>query len=687
MAAVLAINVARHAAASRVVSAVASGLEPLRVEAPVTLSGWAARHFYLSAESSYTEGRFVAYPFQVAIMDCMGHDDIVEIDFMKSARVGYTKMVLAAVGYFAEHKKRNQALWQPSDADRDEFTKVELEPMLRDVPIMEKIFPAFLARHKDNTLKAKKFLTGMLHLRGGTAAKNYRRISVDVCILDELDGFDQDIEGEGSPFLLAFKRLEGAVFPKIIAGTTPKTKNLSHIEDRVKRAQEVFVRHIPCPHCGHMHPITWGGKGEKKDPTGFVWRDDDPETAGHICPGCGVIYTQSEYLSVWDRGRWINPSTGVSVDPGPVFRDAEGEVIPAPAHVAFLIWTAYSPQATWPGIVREFVAARARAATGDKTALKTFTNTTLGEPYEEEVEKGDAQELMRRVEPYPLRTCPREVLVLVAFVDVQGDRFELVVWGVGRGEQMWVIDYRILDDVNPFVDEQWEQLDEHLARKYRHAGGGVMGIEITGVDTGYATHQAYRFCRQRDRKRVHATKGETQDNRPIKSRRTLVDVRQRSGKPIRNGCKLHWIGTDAAKDTIWGRLQVEAPGPGYVHFSAQLPPAFFEQLVSEVRIQRPVGGQHVYKWVKPHPTTRNEVLDCTVGALWGLEMLVERYRDIDRFWDEMERRHAQHDIFTLAPDAYEVIPDEGGGDETAGPNNPLVSVPPEGPRQAYYIPA
>jgi phage terminase large subunit GpA-like protein len=673
-------NDPRRAVANRIIAALKAGLEPLRVQPPLRLSQWAAEHFYLSAESSYTEGRWAAYPFQVAILDAIGNDDIAEVDFMKSARIGYTKMILAAIGYFAEHKKRNQALWQPSDADRDEFTKTELEPMLRDVPIMQTVFPTFLQRHKDNTLKAKRFLGSMLHLRGGTAAKNYRRISVDVGYLDELDGFDQDIEKEGSPFALAKKRTEGAIFPKMVCGTTPKTANLSHIENRVKQAQEVFYFHIPCPHCKYEHPITWGGRGEKKEHRGFVWHDNDPETVGHICPGCGVIYTQGEYLAVWQRGRYINPATGTWIDPDSRFRDAEGNLIPAPKHVAFVVWTAYSPQATWVEIAKEYIAAIAKAVTGDKTALKTFVNTTLGEPFEEEVEKGDAQDLIKRAEPFPLRVVPREVLALAASVDVQGDRFEMVVWGFGRGEEMWTIDYRVISDVNPFVDADWEILDEHLERRYPHARGGTMGIENAGIDTGYATHQAYRFCRTRERRGIYATKGETQDNRDIKSRRTLVDVKQRTGKPIKNGCKLWWIGTDAAKDTIYGRLQVEAPGPGYIHFSSQLPPVFFEQLVSEVRVTQKTGGQHVHKWVKPNSATRNEVLDCTVGALFCMEMLASRYSNIEAFWTEMERRISQPDMMDMfeAPPNDEGLPTDSEAlpESTLATHRPVPPLPP-----------
>lgn len=678
---------ARQLAADRIVAAVVSGLEPLRVQPPLRLSEWAARNFYLSAESSYTEGRWSAYPFQTAILDAIGNDDIVEVDVMKSARVGYTKMILAAVGYFAEHKKRNQALWQPSDADRDEFTKTELEPMLRDVPVMEKVFPVFLQRHKDNTLKAKKFVGSLLHLRGGTAAKNYRRISVDVAYLDELDGFDQDIEGEGSPFQLARKRTEGAIFPKIIAGTTPKTANLSHIENRVRQAREVFHFHIPCPHCGHRHALTWGGKGEKKESSGFIWRDSEPATVGHLCPDCGVIYTQAEYLRVWQVGYWLNPSTGVRIDNGGRFRDAEGGAISPPNHVAFRVWTAYSPQATWEGIVREYVLAIALAAKGDKTALKTFVNTTLGETFEEEVEKCDAQELMSRAEPYPLRVVPRDVLVLIAAVDVQGDRFELVVWGFGRGEEMWPVDYRVIDDINPFVDSDWDVLDEHLQRRYRHARGGVIGLEIIAVDTGYATHQAYRFCRTRERRKIYATKGDAQDNRPIRSRRSLVDVRQRTGRPIKNGVKLFHIGTDAAKDTLWGRLQVTTPGPGYVHFSSQLPPTFYDQLTAEVRITQKAGGQHIHKWVKQNSAIRNEVLDCTVGALWGLEVLAERYRDVGLLWNELERRLAQPDIFASATESEPAQPPDKPPELGAPVPVHVVKSPAlPGERPRYFIP-
>ena len=54
-------------------------------------------------------------------MNCISNDDIRIIDWIKSARVGATKIMLSATGYFSEHKKRNQLFFQPRDADAEDF--------------------------------------------------------------------------------------------------------------------------------------------------------------------------------------------------------------------------------------------------------------------------------------------------------------------------------------------------------------------------------------------------------------------------------------------------------------------------------------------------------------------------------------------------------------------------------------
>jgi phage terminase large subunit GpA-like protein len=624
--------------------AIRRGLKSLEAPEPLRLSEWATKHFYLSAESSYVEGQWIAYPFQPAIMDAFSNDDIEVVVVKKSARVGYTKMLVAAIGYFAHHKRRNQAVWQPTDDDADEFVKVELDTMLRDVKAMQDVFPKGRGNDKRDTLSSKVFLGSRLYIKGGKAARSYRRISVDVAILDELDGFDQDIEKEGSPDKLAGKRTEGAVFPKQIMGSTPKLKGFSRTEAREEQCDLRFRFQVPCPSCGERHAIEFGGKDKRY---GFKWINRDPATVGHVCPHCGVLYNQAEYLGVWHLGRWV-AEDGTWIDEQSRFRSAEGDIIPAPRAIAFHIWTAYSPQATWEQIVRDYLAAVDKARAGDTSELKTFVNTTLGETWQEAVEQTEADALKQRAEKYALRTVPRGGLVLTAGVDVQSNRFECVVWATGRGEETWLVDYNVID-ANPADEREWdEKLDPYLQLVFRHDGGQCLTIEAAAIDTGgHFTHQAYNFCRARARRKIYAVKGDSRQGQPVKGRSSLQDVNHR-GQVIKRGVKLWLVGTDTAKDLIHGRLQVTQPGPGFVHFSHALSDEFYAQLTAEVRVlQRTATGEQ-YRWVKRRQ--RNEVLDCTVYAMFAAHSL-DLHRYTERMWAKLEAavNPPIGDLFELPP--------------------------------------
>ena len=617
----------------------ARGLSAFGVPDPVSLLGWAEKHFYLSAESSYVEQQWKAWPFQRAIMACISNDDIEEIDWPKAARVGNTKIMLAAIGYFAEHKRRNQAIWQPTDDDRDEFVKTELDPMLRDVAAMQRIFPAYLARHKDNTLQQKKFLGSMLHMRGAKAAKNFRRISIDVGYVDEADACDNDVEKEGDPITLAAKRIEGATFPKLIIGSTPKLKGFSLIDERARLADERFQYVVPCPHCGEHHPITWGGKDETH---GFKWERDESgapisETVRHLCPHCGVLIDQGEYLAVWERGHYENEDGSIRIlviDDEAVFVDRDGNRLRAPRHIAFVnVWTAYSPAASWTNILRDFWAANEKAQEGDLSKLKTFTNTTLGRPWEESIEKTDADEIKNRAEPYALKTVPMGCLLLLAAVDTQDNRLEVTVRGYGRGCETWTIAHDILYG-SPGEDDVWGELEDLLfGTEFHHASGQVLRIHATAIDTGgHFTHAVYAFAEKHTRRRVFAVKGASVREKHIKNGTQKVDIDWR-GRLKKRGLILWHVGTNLAKDLLYSRLQLTQPGPGYMHFSKELSDEWFKQFAGEARAERNGQGGRESRWTPLRK--RVEAWDCATYCVW-LETHLDLAKKPARFWDDLE---------------------------------------------------
>jgi len=625
-------------------AAVAKGLEALKTPEPLDGDQWAERHFYLSAESSQGEKRWESYPFQRAMLGAMGDDDIEEVDVRKSARVGYTKMLLAIIGYFAQHKRRSQCLWQPTDGDSDEFCKAELEPMLRDVKAMQQVFPRFMAKSKANTLNMKKFLGSLLYLKGGTSAGNFRRMTLQVALLDEFDAFDQKIEKSADPFTLAWKRLEGATYPKIICGTTPRVRGLSHIEKRENAADARMKYHIDCPHCGAEHPLIWGGEDIAH---GIKWDHEDPEgSVRHVCPHCRGSITQADYLRLWEQGRWVSDCGNYRAHHRP-YRWTDGTGMPLvrpPRHVAFHVWTAYSPQTTWAGIVRQFLQCVEAWKGGDKAPMEGFVNETRGETWEDKGEQADVHELMRRAEDYPLRRVPVGGLQLVAGVDVQDKRWEVTVWAIGRGCEMWPVDYHVIDG-NPADERDWEEkLHPYLQAPLTHWHGAPMKIAATAIDTGgHYTHQAYNFCRQHLGHKYFAIKGDSQDGKPIKGRSSSQDVNYR-GRILKNGIKLWLVGTDTAKDLFFGRLKVNQPGPGYVHFSKNLPAAWYTGLTSEVRRQVKTSTGTKHRWVKT--VARNEPLDTTVYALFCSEML-DHYKLSEAQWTRLEN--------DLLPDLFDPI--------------------------------
>jgi phage terminase large subunit GpA-like protein len=641
-----------------IVAAVRRGLEPLRARPPLRLSQWAAEHFAMAGESSHQRGAWIAWPFQIGLMDWMSDDDIEELDVFKAKRIGYTKMLTADISFDAAWRRRNQALWQPTDDDRDSYVKSEIDPLFDPEDGVRALCEARSARaDATDTVKYKTFLGCVLHLLGGKAARAYRRITIASAKLDEIDGFDRQIEKSADPVTLARGRLEGAPFPKLIIGSTPRLKGLSHIEDRAAEADAHMRFHIVCPHCQVEHPLSWGGR---KRAFGLKWHNDDPDTAHHVCPHCRGAITQADYLAMFPppansepevpaawrperAGQWVCGVTGLRYDHlAGRWLTPDGALTKAPRHVAAYPWAAYSPQREWVDIVREYLFAEKKQAEGENGPMQGFVNETLGETFSAEAEQGDQHVLKSRREGYALGIVPVGCLVLVAFVDVQDNRFHVLVRGFGRARESWIVDRQVFT-ANPADERDWAVLDAYLGSRFKQKWhGGTLGLEAVGIDTGgHFTHQVYNFVRVREYRRIHGTKGDSQTGKPIKSPARKQDVNYR-GQVIKNGVKLWFIGTDTAKDLIFGRLGVEpapdgAPTPGCIHFSHQLGEGehadFFDQLTAEGRVlQRTATGEQ-YRWVKLRP--RNEDLDCMVGTEWCAELLdLSRYTDA--MWDRLE---------------------------------------------------
>lgn len=624
------------------------GLESMRAEVPQRLSEWAADHFKLAGESSHQKGAWQGWPFQLGLLDFMSDDRIEDLYVMKSKRVGYTKMVTAYVAYNIAHRRRKQALWQPTDDDRDSYVKSEIDPVLDQVEAVKKARRQGKAGSED-TIKLKQFRDSALHLLGGRAARAFRRITVAVAILDEWDAFEQQVEKSGDPGGLAKGRLEGAPYPKFVGGTTPRLKGLSHVERFCEGAEGMVRYHIDCPHCGVDHPLMWGGKDKAH---GFKWERGNPASVHHVCPHCHGKTTQADYLrgGTPQAGAWVCGKTGKRYGIDQVWRDDKGMPTTPPRTLGVHVWAAYSPQRSWPSIVEEFEAALLALERGDVGPMQLFVNETLGETWELAGERTDDHVLQERAraEGLPLQLVPIGGLVLTAGIDVQRDRWEIGVWAWGRGLESWTVDHHIIEG-NPANEEDWEPVTQYLQRRYPQAWhGGTLGISAISIDSSDQTQAVYNWVRKQGHAlpSLRAVKGSSEENRPVLGPSSSQEVTWRGQKWPR-GVKLWLVGTDTAKDLLLGQLSIDKPGPGYVHMSVDLPREWFEQLTAEQRVLTRVQGRQVYRWVPRRK--RNEVLDCrnyALHAAFGLGL----HNYTDKRWSQLEVAvQPDRDLFAQTP--------------------------------------
>ena len=541
----------------------------------MTLSEWSDNHAFLSAESSAQEGRWRTLPYQRGMMNAMTDPAVEQIVVIKSARVGYTKMLNNLIGYHIHQDPCAIMVVQPTIEDAEGYSKEEIAPMLRDTPALRGLVAEAKSKDSNNTILSKSFPGGTLSLVGANSPRGFRRVSRRVVLFDEVDGYPPSAGAEGDQIKLGIRRSEYFWNRKIVAGSTPTIKGASRVEGMFEDTDQRRY-FVPCPHCGEHQHLKWSG---------ITWPKGKPEEAYYVCEHNGCIIEHSQKYDMIEAGEW-RPTKEAS----------------KPGLVGFHIWAAYSysPNASWGQLATEFVEAK-----GDPLKLKTFINTVLGETFEVQGERVSDHELAQRAEDYGTDPLPEGVVLLTAGTDVQADRLvsELVGWG--SGEESWSIDF-IETYGNPDLDDVWRIHDASvLNRVFSRPDGVQLRVARCCVDSGgSSTAAVYEQVKARQAGGVLlAIKGMAGEGRPIIGNPTRTNLAK---------IPLFPVGTFAAKDLVMGRLKITEPGPGYCHLPKRYRPGFFEELTAEEVRTKHSKGFATREFVKIR--ARNEALDCRVYA-------------------------------------------------------------------------
>ena len=570
------------------IAAIVAGLKPDPVE---DMSDWADEFRVLNQTYAAEAGKWRTSrtPYLKEIMDAFSPSSRCEfVTIMKGAQLGFTEALTNMIGYIIHRAPAPAMMVQPTQNLAKRYSKQRLSTMISDMPCLKGLVADPKARDSGNTTLAKSFDGGVLFIAGANSAADLRSVPVRYLLLDEVDGYPFDIDGEGDPIELAVNRTKTFARRKILIGSTPTVKDVSRVErEYLKGDQRKY--NVPCPHCDVMDELIWPNVKWDKNEAGHHL----PETAHYACQHCGGMIEESSKTDMLAKGKWI------ATAPEKNLRDKRR---------SYHINSLYSPWESWASMVQKFVDAQE-----DPHLLKTFINTSLGECFDEAQNRHNQSDLQKTAEDYSLRTLPKGALLATCGVDVQDNRLEAVIFAYGKSEESWVIDHEVFFG-DPAGDDLWNELDEYLQKELAHVSGSRVKISAVAVDTGgHHTQKVYDFCRLRRYRHIIAIKGQSLKNRPVIGRPTNQDVSMR-GTTIKGGVQLWPVGTDTAKSVIYGRFGIATGAAASIHYSIDLPEEFYAQLTAEKLITRYHKGHPVQEWVKPSHK-RNEVLDCTVYAL------------------------------------------------------------------------
>ena len=575
----------------------------------LTLSEWADEYAYLSAESSAEGGRWRTLPYQKGIMNAITDPNVEQVTVMKSARVGYSKILNHIIAYHIHQDPCSIMVVQPTIQDATGYSKEEVAPMIRDTKCLQGLVSDAKSKDSTNTLLQKQYPGGTLSLVGANSATGFRRVSRRIVLFDETDGYPASAGTEGDQIKLGIKRTEYFWNRKIVAGSTPTIKDFSRIEKLFNQTNQQRY-YVPCPKCKEYQYLKWPNLIA-------TVRENDPDTAAYECEHCKYHIPHSKKRWMVERGEWraTYPGNG--------------------KHVGFHIWSAYSysPNASWSNLVEEFLECKQ-----DPEQLKTWINTTLGETWEDEyASKVGAESLMERAAAakYEKGVPPEEALVLCMGCDVQDDRLSMSVWGIGRNEEMFLVDRKVIYG-SPARADLWKQMDEVLMSTYKTKDGHELKIESSAIDTGgHFTQEVYQYVRERSQLGLIGIKGASQKGKPPLGKPTSQDITF-SGKALKRGVKLFPVGVDVIKTTLHNKLRDAEIGEGYIHFFPTITQDYFEELTAERQVLRYRNGYQERIWVKKS-SARNEALDEAVYAWAAFQRFQQRY-DRRTMWDQLEKR-------------------------------------------------
>lgn len=632
--------------------------EQLKPPMRMTVAEAASKYRYVNQPGAYVGPWMnITTPYMVDPMNMLNSREYDKMAFVGPAQTGKTDaLILNGIAYSVRVDPMDTMIFCPTSTAARDFSMRRVDRLHRHSPEIGKM----LMKNRDADNKFDKhYITGIILTLSYPSVTELAGRPVGRIIITDYDRIDDDIGGDGNAFDLASKRTTTfGSFAMCIAESSPSRpiidpswiKRSPHEAPPCEGIIGLYNRgdrrrwHWPCPHCdqyfeGTFDLLRWDTKGKDGTPLSNL---EKSETTRMACPHCGseIAPVDKYEMNIW--GMWVPEGCRIN---------EVGQLVgekPRSSFASFWLRGTAAAFITWQKLVLNYLdASDDYERTLSEESLKKFWNNDMGEPYRpKSVESMRVPELLKsRAEAWPEQTVPHGAHFLVATVDVQKNRFEVLVMGIGPGYPFdtFVVDRfnitkskRLDVDGDPLILnpaaylEDWELIKELVMDKeypLADGSGRMMPIKMTGCDSGGeagVTGNAYEYYRklrnEGHSQRFCLVKGDHTVNNP-RTRIALPDSNQKDKKAIARGdVPVLMINSNVMKDTLNGRLDVMEPGKGMYHIGDWSADYVFSELCVEIRSDK--------GWENPN-NSRNETWDlsyyvlgmCVSGRVLAIEQL------------------------------------------------------------------
>jgi phage terminase large subunit GpA-like protein len=392
-------------------------------------------------------------PYLEEPMEEMTNRLFESVVFVGPAQCGKTDMFLNYLVYSVRCDPADLTLVQTTNVTARQFSISRLDRMhILNPELKEKLV-------KDNVFD-KQYSNGMFVYMSWPSINELSGKPLPRVWLTDYDRMDMNVDDEGTPFVLAKARSTAfKTYGKTIAESSP---GFVVLDAQWQRRPEFPHEAPPCEgilalyNAGDRRRWYWKcvGCDMSFEPN---WNlitypvTADPLEAGEAavmnCPWCGQIYTHeptrhspgkqqmNQLHKYGGQARWLKE--------GEIW---EGDEVRGHARrsnsASFALEGVCAAFNSWKQIVTDFVNAEKEFSdTGKEDTLKSVVNTKIGRAYLPKAQASArmAETLKNRSRPLGRRVVPHGVRFLIATIDVQQNRFEVQVHGVGI-EDVWIID-------------------------------------------------------------------------------------------------------------------------------------------------------------------------------------------------------------------------------------------------------